>query len=210
MNRAPRTGKKVHAALGFRAHSGWAVLVAVAGPLRSPVVIDRQRIELVDPRVPGSKQPYHAAQRLDLKEAEKLIKRSRDGAKLLARQAVRAVITDLQAKGHDVVGGGIVLASGQPIPALAETLASHARIHTAEGELFRSALIRASEQCHLPVAGVRERELFARGATELRIPAGELRRRVAEMGRSLGPPWRQDEKHATLVAWLALKAASRR
>jgi len=26
------------------------------------------------------------------------------------------------------------------------------------------------------------------------------------MGRALGPPWRQDEKLATLAAWLALAA----
>jgi hypothetical protein len=177
-------------------------------PLRSPVVIDRRRIELVNLQVPGSKQPYHAAQRLDLKEAGKLIKRSSDGARLLARQAVRAVIADQQEKGHDIVGGGIVLASGQPSPGLADILASHARIHTAEGELFRGALIHASQQCNLPIAGVRERDLFARCLAELRVPADELRRCVAEMGRSIGPPWRQDEKHATLVAWLALKAAS--
>jgi hypothetical protein len=208
--KALRNSKAAHAAFGFRSHSGWAVLIVVAGAPRSPVVIDRRRIELVDPGIPGSKQPYHAAQKLDLKEAEKLIKRSSDGAKLRAREAVRAVIADLHEKGHDVVGGGIGLASGQPVPALAETLASHARIHTAEGELFRSALIHASEQCNLPIARVRERELFARGAAQLHIPAGGLQRRLAEMGRSIGPPWRQDEKHATLVAWLALKAASRR
>ncbi len=66
---------KTHAALGFRAHSGWAALVVVAGPPRSPAVIDRRRIELVDPGIPGSKQPYHAAQKLDLKKAEEVVRR---------------------------------------------------------------------------------------------------------------------------------------
>ncbi len=32
----------------------------------------------------------------------------------------------------------------------------------------------------------------------------ELRCRVNDMGRTLGPPWRQDEKSAALVGWLAL------
>ena len=186
------------------------MLVAIAGPLRSPLVVDRCRIELVDTRTSASKQPYHAAQKLNLKEAAKLIKRSSEGANRLAKQAVRRAVAALQTKGHDVISGGIVLASGQPLPALAEILASHARIHTAEGELFRSALIHASKQCNLPIAGVRERELFARGAAELQISAGELRQHVTEMGRSVGPPWGQDEKNATLVAWLALRAASRR
>jgi len=32
----------------------------------------------------------------------------------------------------------------------------------------------------------------------------ELMRRVTELGRPLGSPWSQDEKFATLAAWLAL------
>jgi hypothetical protein len=66
------------AALGFRAHSGWAGVVVVAGP-RSPTVIDRRRIELIGPGIP--KQPYHAAEKLDLKEAEKLVGRRMAGAR---------------------------------------------------------------------------------------------------------------------------------
>jgi len=34
----------------------------------------------------------------------------------------------------------------------------------------------------------------------------ELMRRVTELGRSFGAPWSQDEKFATLAAWLALAA----
>jgi hypothetical protein len=33
---------------------------------------------------------------------------------------------------------------------------------------------------------------------------GELLRRLAELGRPLGPPWSQDEKFAALAAWLAI------
>jgi hypothetical protein len=50
------------AALGLRAHTGWAALVVVAGSKRSPAVIQRKRIELADRDVPGSMQPYHHAQ----------------------------------------------------------------------------------------------------------------------------------------------------
>jgi len=34
-------------------------------------------------------------------------------------------------------------------------------------------------------------------------------RRATELGRSLGAPWSQDEKFATLAAWLASKAPVR-
>ena len=203
---AVETTTRTRAALGFRAHSGWAAVVAIAGPPRSPRVVDRRRIELADPAIPASKQPYHATEGLDLKKAEEVVRRATDDAQRLARQGLRAVIDDLRASGHDVIGCGIVLASGRPATTLAATLASHALIHTAEGELFRDVLVRAGDHHDLPVTGVRERELFARGAAELSIPAGELERRVAELGRAIGPPWTQDQKYAALVAWLALAA----
>jgi len=205
----PEVGKTAHAALGFRAHSGWAAVVVVAGTPGStavPSVIDRRRIEIVASGAPA--QPYHAAAEMDLKEAEKLVRRSSDQAARLAETALRAVIDDLGGRGHRVAGCGIVLASGRPLPALEATLASHALIHTAEGELFRDALVCAGEACGLRVTGVRERELYARCAAELRLPLDHLKRHVVDLGRALGPPWRQDQKDATLVAWLALAGAS--
>ena len=201
--RALRTSAMTRAAVGFRAHSGWAALVAVAGPLCSPIVIDRRRIELVEPGIP--KQPYHAAEKLGLKEAEKLVRRCTDTARILARQALRAVVDEMREKcRHDVVACGLLLGSGRPLTTLAATLASHALIHTAEGELFRDALRDASQHCGLPVTGVKERDLFTCAAAKLRVPAHELLRRVTEMGRTIGPPWAEDQKHAALVGWLAL------
>src|SRR5260370_9420027 len=63
----------IHAALGFRAHSGWAALVAIAGPSRSPAILERRRIELVDPRDPHAKHPYPTPAEIDLKQPEKYI-----------------------------------------------------------------------------------------------------------------------------------------
>jgi len=200
---------RTQAALGFRAHSGWAALVVAAGPLEGPTVLDRRRIEITDPGIPGSKQPYHAAQRLSLPRAEQYLGRCIEKTKLLARGRVSAVVDEVREKGYAVVSAGILAASGRPLTTLEATLASHALIHTAEGELFRNALIEACEQLKLAVTKVSERELYARAETQLGLPFGELRRRVAELGRPLGPPWGQDQKHAALVAWLALAVAGR-
>lgn len=194
------------AALGLRAHSGWVALVALGGRPGSPVVIDRRRIELADTEIPGSKQPYHAAEGLGFEEAEETVERCAGTAKRLARGAFRVVIADLRKRGHEVVGCGLLLASGRPLPALASILASHALIHTADGELFRDALTHAAEQHDLPVTRVREKELFARAAADLRIPTDALQRGVNELGRSIGPPWTQDQKLAALVGWVALAA----
>jgi hypothetical protein len=186
------------------------VSVAVTGRLNAPSVIDRCRIEMADPATPGSTQPYHAAAGLDLKKAEEFVKRCGDSATHLAEQAVRALIDKLREKNHEVLGSGILLGSGRPAPALAATLASHALIHTAEGELFRSALTRAIERCGLPLTAIQERELWARSSVDLHMTMDELQHSIIEMGRPIGPPWRQDEKYAALVGWLALADISRR
>lgn len=198
------------AAVGLRAHSGWAALVVVAGSPRAPVVVDRRRIVLADPKIAGSRQPFHAAEPLELKKAGQLIRRCSTTSRSLARRALRAVLGELREKRHKVVGCGLLLASGRPVPALAAILASHALIHTAEGELFRDVLRRASRHYRLPVTEVRERELYTCAAAKLRQPADALGRRLSELGRLLGPPWSQDEKLAALVGWMALAAASRR
>jgi hypothetical protein len=194
------------AVLGFRAHSGWAAAVAVSGPPSAPEVVDRRRIEIADAEDPDAKQPYHAAEGLDLGDAERLVRRCTQTSQRLARAAVGTTLTELRAAGHSVVGCGLLQGSGRALPGLAGILASHALIHTAEGQLFRDILTEAGRHHGLPVVEVRERELMARCAVDLGLSADKLTRRLAEMGRALSPPWRQDEKLATLAAWLALAA----
>ncbi len=193
--------------LGCRAHSGWAALVALAGPSASPTVVDRRRIELADAAIAGSKQPYHEAEDKKPKEAERLLSHCMDSSRALAREGLRAVVEDLRARDHRVAGCGVLLGSGRALPEdVHKILASHALIHAAEGEMYRDVLVRAGEHLSLRVTGVRERDLLARASEATGRPGAELQRRVAEMGRALGPPWRQDQKLATLVAWVALAA----
>jgi hypothetical protein len=198
-----------HAALGLRTHSGWAVTVVLAGSLNAPAVIDRRRIEIADPAIAGSTQPYHAAASLDLKKAEEFVRRCADSATLLAEGVVRKLIDNLQEKGYEVVSGTILLRSGRRVPPLAATLASHALIHSAEGDLFRRALTQAIERCGLPLTAVPERELWDRSTQDLHMTLEELQHSITKMGQTIGPPWRQDQKCAALGGWLAL-AASRR
>jgi hypothetical protein len=196
------------AAIGCRAHSGWAALVIVAGPVDSPKILDRRRIVIADPTIAGSKQPYHTAEQLPFKQAEKLVTRCTERSRALARQELRAAVEHARSSGHEVAGCGIVLASGRPLPDLAATLASHAFIHTAEGELFRNVIADASREMNVPVTGVKERELLERASAVLGKSDTELQSYLQKMGRELGPPWTQDEKCATLAAWLAFAAAS--
>jgi len=191
------------AALGFRSHSGWAALVAVAGPVAEPIAVLRRRVEL-SRQTP--RQPFHAAEGQPFAAAEDLVRRSTEEAAALAERAVKEAIADLRAMGHEAVSSGLLLAAGRPLPGLREVLASHALIHTAEGELFRDVLRQASLRCGLKLAAVRERDLEEQASRSLRRSPAELQRRVADWGRALGAPWTQDEKRAALVAWLALRA----
>lgn len=192
------------AALGLRAHSGWAALVAVAGDATSVEVVDRRRIEMTDPRRPLSKQPYHQAEDLPLEKAARLLDRYSRNARELADRALKDVVADLRRRGYRPVGSGLLLASGRPLPKLEAILASHALIHTADGEHFRMALLLASQDCGLPLTGVREREILECAQGVLGRPGADLQSTVAGLGRGLGPPWTQDQKLAALLAWVVL------
>jgi hypothetical protein len=197
-------GVPADAALGLRVHSGWAALVAVSGPLAAPAVLARRRIELVDRASPGGNQPFHAARGLSLDAAQELVSRALDGAIRMARGALAAAAGELRRQGAGRLACGILQSSARPLPSLAAVLASHALVHTAEGELFRDALAAAAGGQGAPVLRVKERELLDRCTARLGVAAGDLERHLAGLGRTLGPPWRQDEKLATLAAWLAL------
>jgi len=192
--------------LGFRVHSGWAAVVTVKGPASSPAVVDRRRIELADPAIRGSLQPFHAAAELNPAAAKELIKQRADSTNALALQSLRELIDDLCQLGYRAIGSCILASSGRPLGTLESILASHAMIHTAEGEFFRAAIRSANETCGLPVTGIKEREILNRGVAELGLHLKEIQGRMLELGRPIGPPWRQDEKLATLAGWLILAA----
>ncbi len=127
----------------------------------------------------------------------------------MAREAFRAAVEEMRAQGHEVGGCGLLLASGRPVGTLPAALASHSMLHTAEGQFYRDALREASEHYGVAVMGVREKEIFALAAKTLRISESEIRRRVGEMGKDIGPPWSQDEKLAAVAGWVVMKAKAR-
>jgi hypothetical protein len=192
-------------AAGFRVHSGWAAAIVVGGDVWAPEVLDRRRLALVDDRTHGASQPYHFAKQLKLKEAEAYLQRCAAIAKNLAAKFLEDLAESLLNRQRRFVGCGILLAAGRPLPALAETLASHALIHTAEGQFFRRAIAEACEQLGLGVEQIQERELFERAAADWRVHAAKIKQRLEIVGRSLGPPWAQDQKHAALAGLLALE-----
>jgi hypothetical protein len=158
------------------------------------------------PTIPMRNSPYHAAEPLDVAAAQRLVRRCIETSQRLARDAVGAMIAELRSAGHVVVGCGLLQGSGRSLPDLAGILASHALIHAAEGQMFRDALAAAARHHKLAVIEIREGELMTRCTADLRLSSERAPRMLADIGRTLGPPWRQDEKYATLAGMLALAA----
>lgn len=192
------------AAIGVRMHSGWGALVAVSHSAGKIEVLERRRVVVTTLGIPGENQPYHFAEHLDLAQAEKFLADRFGITKGLALAAVKAVIGDLRGHQFQVIGAGVLLASGRPLPTLAKILASHAQIHAAEGEFFREAFSKACQELGLPVTGLRERDLEESVQAAFGKAASGMSDQVAGLGRSLGPPWTADQKAASLAALVVL------
>lgn len=113
-------------AVGFFAHTGWAVAVTVDAEGR---VQDRRRVELAE----GPAAVYHLGMEMKLAEAEKLVEKTKKTALRLARAAL----------GNAAAVGVVGSASRLP-DSLEAILAAHPFVHAAEGELFRHALLEAA------------------------------------------------------------------
>ena len=192
------------AAFGVRMHSGWGVLVAVAGDTDSLRVMDRRRIVTTDPAIPGANQPYHYAASLSLLESERHLAKCAAVSERLALAAVEDVVRELGRRHCRIVGSAVLLASGRPLPPLPNILASHALIHTAEGEFFRDAIKKACARLKIPVTAIRERDLGDLLKTKFGNAANRVQGRISVLGSSIGPPWTKDHKTAALAALMVL------
>jgi hypothetical protein len=188
-----------NAAFGIRVHSGWAVLVCISGDLAAPEIVDRRRIVVVEPTTEGAKQPYHSAETLPLEEAERHLRKCAEFSQRLALQAIRESLEAVGARNYRVVGCAMLLASGRALPPLPKILASHALVHTAEGEFFRKVVREACEHCDIPVVGFRERELDEHADAAFGKTAARVRQRISDLRSTVGSPWTQDEKTAALA-----------
>jgi hypothetical protein len=190
------------AAFGFKAHSGWAALI-VLGTSGGDTVVDRRRIDLVEEE--WAKQPYHAAEDLASNEARKTVKRGIDSARRIALREMRAAIKRARDEGHEVVSCALLV--GEPMPewTVDEILAVHFRMHKAEGVLFRDVLAQAARACDLALVEIPEKSLLESALSALAVPAATLSKRIASLGKSVGPPWGKDQKDAALAAMMALE-----
>jgi hypothetical protein len=96
----------VRLAFGLKARTGRAALVAVAGDVHEPQLIERSRIQLLPD---GEWAPYHAAERLDPADARESVKRSIASAHRLATSGIRAAARRFAEAGHELCGCAVLV-----------------------------------------------------------------------------------------------------
>ncbi|HCX29834.1 MAG TPA: hypothetical protein DHU55_08725 [Blastocatellia bacterium] len=193
-------------AFGMKAHSGWAALVVLGTRSGELQVVDRCRMELVEKdEASWAKQPYHAAERLNAGDARDLVRQGLVTARRIAVREMRTVVKRAREAGHEVAACAVLVVDPMPDWTVDEILAVHFRMHKAEGVLFRDALARAARACGLRLLRVPEKQLHEHAERALAISVNSLRKTIASLGKSVGPPWGKDQKDAALAAMIALQ-----
>lgn len=191
------------AALGFKHHTGWAIAVAVTGNGKDLQVLDRRRIELIDPSL--IRFAYHAVQDAPLKQAAKSITEIEASALACATSEIKTLVESLKADGHVVRGVGMAAKTAKLPDALEKILSSHALLHAAEGDLYREALAEAAASSGFPVARFPPKEIYGDAAAQLGTSEATLRELLTRTGKTIGRPWTADHREAVLAALLALR-----
>jgi hypothetical protein len=138
-----------------------------------------------------------------LETDEAKVKRRRQVIVEATNRSATELVQDYRNAGHQL--RSVALVVGSDIDP-ARITNPHIRAHALEGRLFRTVLEEAVHSCGLACTVIVERHAYKQAAETLKRSEKDLKRLVAELGRSLNGPWRADEKTATLAAWLALAA----
>jgi hypothetical protein len=187
-------------ALGFKVRSGFAVAIALRGPASAPEVLSRAVVEMHDPAVPETKQPYHDGF-FQTEENQREIARRVAIVKRCAAKSIKELLSAEWLDGSKCRGAVLVVGSviepenvGNP----------HIRAHAHEGRLFRVVLHDALRAAGISSEVVVEKQLAAQSAKSLGRSAREIARALDVFGKALGSPWRAEEKAAATAAWIAL------
>ena len=117
-------------------------------------------------------------------------------------------MSEVRGKGAVVRACGVVVGAFPGRARLESILASHALAHAAEGQLYQRALLQSAESRGLDTIAIPKRSIWEQGEAALGVAEDELRHRIDQLRREVGPPWAQDQKLAALAAWIALARSS--
>ena len=185
------------ATIGLRAKTAKAIAVVLSEPAASPEFVHRQELTLADEAIPATNQPYHEVMELPWEESVVAVQQTIDAIQKIASACLGKLIRDLQSKNFRVKAIAVVGSADRSLERIGNP---HIRAHAAEGILFRRVLEIAAKANHCPCLGFGD-ELEKTAKTELK---GDVKKTLARLGKTAGPPWRSDEKSAAIAAWIAL------
>ena len=189
------------AALGFRVKSGWAAAVLLTGSARSPQLCGVERIDLSDPQLPETRQPYHAGMGR-LETDMKKISRRVDVVRRVTKKSIAKLLAGYRQQNFTIKRAALVVGSQIDPRSVAN---AHIRAHALEGQLFRSVLQQSLHGHGIRTEVLLEREAYGQAAVELKQSNENVRRMIQNFGRDTKAPWRAEQKLAVVAAWCALR-----
>jgi hypothetical protein len=194
---------KAPVVVGVADHNGWAALVSVSVKDGSPEVVDRRRVELIEPGLP--KQPYeHETVGMNVVEAERLVQEVRESAVHCAERALSRLRSGL-GTAREIVSIALRTA---PLPRLPGTVkevhASWYLIARADAMVYHDALCTSAASLGIKVATFARGDERPRAAEATATKEERLGRFLSGLRESLGPPWQQDHQAAAARAIAAL------
>jgi hypothetical protein len=181
-------------AAGIYDHAGWAAVMCVA----DGGVVDRRRIELIEPGLPCFAY-HHGAQGLPIAEGVALVERVR-------ASAVRCARTALDGLPNGVRAIAIRRRPALP-PTVAERIQSYYAQTRADGVMYRDAIAEAASARGWLVHEYDAKTVLGQAAKALGLR--DISARMNEIGKALGPPWQKDHRLATAAAIVAAQAYAR-
>jgi len=189
------------AVLGFRPHTYWTAAIALTGEPQAPRAIERRRIDFASG---DERSVYHRVETMAADEAEAWIARVWTACEADTRRGVGELIEHLAGKGVTLGVAVVPIGRAKAPDKLEDILKSHSHMHAAEGDFYRRVVAAACTNLGLEVRRVVERDLPGAVGRLLQVDRPELEQRLKSIGASLGPPWTEDQKLATLAAWSCL------
>ena len=184
---------------GVADHSGWAAVVCISVKDGSPEVIDRRRVELIEPGLP--KQPYeHDTMAMSAADAERLVQEVRESAAHCAERALSRLRSGVGTK-REIVSIALRTAPLPRLPgSVAEVHASWPIMVRADAMLYHDALCTSAASLGIKVDTFARGEERPRAAEATATTAERLDRFLSGLRAILGPPWQQDQQAAAARA----------
>ena len=193
--------KSPRIAIGFRVKTGRATAVVMAGPASAPRVLSRKSVQLFDPAIPESHQPFHAEIELPPDESARIVPLALKAVERVALATLRELVAEVQPGLGSMVGIALVAGSATDPESIRNP---HMRAHAREGQLFPQALAAAAKTMRIRATTMVQSEVFGSAASKLGQTPDAIRIAVAELGRDVGKPWSAEEKAAAAAAWTVL------